>query len=44
MEVYSLNEAMRFFLENSSGNCVCIKDGVEFVAECYPEAKEFFNT
>lgn len=42
--VYSEQEAMKFFLSNSSGSCCCIKDGVEYIAECYPEAVEFFNS
>ena len=41
--VESLEEAQDFFLSNSSGSCLCRKDGKEIIATCYPEAEEFFN-
>jgi len=43
MKVYTLNEAMRFFLENHGDNVTCVKGGSEFVAGSYIEAKNFFN-
>lgn len=43
MKVYNLDEAMNFFLKNSSGTCICVKDGIEKECNCYPDAQEFFN-
>lgn len=43
MKAKDLNEAMNFFLSNSSGTLTCIKNGKEKVVNSYPEAKEFFE-
>lgn len=37
-EVTSLMSAINFFLNNSSGNCIAIKNGIEKEISCYPEA------
>jgi hypothetical protein len=42
--VTTLEEAMNWFLKNSSGNVICKKDNIEEVVTCYPQAKEFFNS
>jgi len=37
-------EAMEFFLSNSSGELLCVRDdGEERVVDCYPDAVQFFN-
>lgn len=43
MEAYSIEEAMNFFLNNSSGSVTCIKNEDKKVCNCYPDAVEFFN-
>ena len=41
---YNLKEALIFFMENSSGNVLCVKDdGQEEEVSCYPEAEKFFE-
>jgi hypothetical protein len=42
--VYNLEDAMKFFLENSSGSVMCV-DGEAREQECfsYPEAKKFYE-
>ncbi len=42
-KVYSLEEAEEFFLRNSEGEIICVKDKLEFQVNCYPHAKEFFE-
>jgi len=42
--VTTSNEAMMFFLSNSSGEVRCEKDGRSKVVNCYPHAEEFFKT
>ena len=42
MKVYNLYQAMNFFLENSSGSCICVKNEIEKECKSYPEAIEFF--
>ena len=42
-KVYSLSEAMKFFMSNSAGSIVCVKDGTEKVCDCYPDAEQFYN-
>jgi NADH:ubiquinone oxidoreductase subunit F (NADH-binding) len=41
--VTTLEDAMNFFLNNSSGNCIAVKNGIEKEISCYPEAVEFFK-
>lgn len=44
MRATTLEEAMKFFMENSSGSITCLNDkGQSRVCNCYPEAKEFFG-
>ena len=49
MNVYNLDEAMEFFLGNSTGTITCIKENRGTLNKekkeccCYPEAKEFFG-
>ncbi len=43
--VKNLDEAMDFFLSNSSGGVKCVKDdSTDKVCNSYPEALSFFNT
>jgi hypothetical protein len=44
IRVKNLEEAKEFFISNSAGNVVCIKDGQERVCSCYADAKEIFST
>jgi hypothetical protein len=41
--VESLEEAMKFFLENSSGECCCHDGDREEIVSCYPDAVKFFK-
>lgn len=41
-KVYSLSEAAKFFLENSSGACICVKGVIEKECNCYPDAAQFY--
>ncbi len=41
--VNSLDEAMKFFLRNSSDSVVCYKDGKEKECSSYPEAEKFYK-
>lgn len=43
MEVFSLSDAMNWFLENSSGSIVCVKNVEKCECNSYPEAKSFFQ-
>jgi len=44
MKVYSLNEAMQWFLENASGSIVCVRfDGTEKECISYLEATTFYG-
>ncbi len=44
IKVYSLEEAMNWFLNNSSGNITCVrKDGESQECSSYPEAKKFYS-
>lgn len=42
--VNNINEAMNFFLSNSSGSVLCKKNGTQKECNCFPDAKEFFET
>lgn len=42
-KVYSESEAMEFFLGNCSGNCICVKRGIEIEVNCFPDAVRFFR-
>ncbi len=39
----SLEGAMNFFLENSSGTLLCMKEGENMECSTYPEAQKFFE-
>lgn len=41
--VYSLGEAMNWFLENSIGSVICVKDGVQIECKTYAEASLFYQ-
>ena len=42
--VYSLNDAMNWFLNNSDGCVICSKEnGRESIVDNYKDAKEFFE-
>lgn len=43
MKAYSIEEAESFFLHNSEGTVICIKNGEEKECETYPEAVKFFK-
>ena len=43
MSVKNEQEAMDFFLSNSSGTVMCEANGKSKEATCYPEAVEFFK-
>lgn len=42
-KVYSIDEAREFFLSNGRDSCLCVKGDDTFVAECYPDAVDFFT-
>ena len=47
MEIEKVNniiEAETWFRGHSSGNLICVKDGVEKEVDCYPNAVDFFNS
>jgi len=39
----NINEAEKFFLENSSGSCICVDGSRKGIAKTYPEAVSFFR-
>ena len=41
--VRTIEEAMGFFLSNSSGSVICKKGNEEKECDCFPDAKEFFE-
>ena len=42
--IENIEEAMEFFLQNSSGICICKKENnEELEVDCYPQAVEFFK-
>ncbi len=43
MTVATTQEAMDFFLNNSSGSVTCEKDGEQKECTTFPEAKKFFG-
>ena len=43
-EITSTAGAMVWFMEHSSGSVLCIKpDGERFIANTYPDARDFFE-
>jgi len=44
MKVKSTQEEMEWFLYHHSGTVVCVKNGKEKEVECYPDAKDFFES
>lgn len=43
-KVKTLDQAMYWFLKNSSGNLLCVRDdGTEKIVNSYPEAERFYN-
>lgn len=42
-KVYSVSEAMEWFLENHSGSVICVKHGVEKEVSSFGAAKKFFD-
>jgi len=43
-KVYSIQEAMNWFLAHSSGSVICVRDGQEQVCTSYPEAEAFYKS
>lgn len=43
-QVNSLEEARDWFLENSSGNVMCVKGAEQRECNCYPDAKAFYES
>ena len=43
MKTYNIEEAENWFLNNSSGNIICVKDGIETEVDCYADAIIAFN-
>jgi len=41
--VYSLEEAMQWFLSHSTGSVMCRDGEREQVCNCYPDAKAFYE-
>jgi hypothetical protein len=41
--VYNIDEAMSWFLSNSSGSVLCVNDGKEKECNSFPDATNFFN-
>jgi hypothetical protein len=41
--VYSLSEAMNWFLSNSSGTVICVKGEEQKECSCYPDAEAFYK-
>jgi len=39
----NLKEAEKFFLENSSGYCLCVNEHKKKIVKSYPEAVEFYK-
>jgi hypothetical protein len=44
IKVNNLEEARDFFLSNSAGNVICLKNGKEIACSCYADAEEIFTT
>lgn len=44
MEIFSLDDAMNWFLKNSTGSIICVKDGEKQTCNDYPEARKFFES
>ena len=42
-KVYTLQEALEWFLENHSGNVICVKDGKEKEVWSYRQAENFYK-
>ena len=43
MKANNAKEAMSFFLSNSGGTILCVKNGAERRVDCYPDAVDFFK-
>lgn len=43
-KVYNIDEAMKWFLENSEGGVICVKGESEKVANDFPTAEIFFKS
>ena len=42
-KVYTLEEAMRWFMSHVSGSVICVKDNEEREVNCYPDAVNFLK-
>lgn len=42
--VYSLTEAMNWFLSHHAGSVICVKGEEQKACDCYPDAEAFYNT
>lgn len=43
IKVYTLEEACNWFLNNSRGSIICIKDTEEIECNSYPKAEKFYQ-